>query len=181
MPRRGRRERPRFRDRYPVSGRRAPGPAASHPVLPEEVEGLLVAVEGRAHVLRGAGLGTLATAPRDKGARPEVGSEVEVVQGLAEGEPAHVAVVVGEGAVTEDRVREEVRRGSFMTPPGLENLALGKTVTSNMEEEPIIGEFDQITGATISPRAVVGAVRNGLEFFRDHRAEVLAEAKGEKP
>ncbi|MBL7106097.1 MAG: FMN-binding protein [Phycisphaerae bacterium] len=42
-------------------------------------------------------------------------------------------------------LREEVRRGSFMTPPGLENLALGKTVTSNMEEEPIIGEFDQIT------------------------------------
>jgi electron transport complex protein RnfG len=43
------------------------------------------------------------------------------------------------------------------------------------------GEFDQITGATISPRAVVGAVRKGLEFFRDHREEVLAENQGDKP
>jgi electron transport complex protein RnfG len=43
------------------------------------------------------------------------------------------------------------------------------------------GEFDQITGATISPRAVVGAVRNGLEFFRDHRSEILTDIQGEKP
>lgn len=40
------------------------------------------------------------------------------------------------------------------------------------------GEFDQITGATISPRAVVGAVRSGLEFFRDHRKEIVADNKG---
>jgi electron transport complex protein RnfG len=39
------------------------------------------------------------------------------------------------------------------------------------------GEFDQITGATISPRAVVGAIRKGLEFFRDHREEIVS-AKG---
>jgi electron transport complex protein RnfG len=43
------------------------------------------------------------------------------------------------------------------------------------------GEFDQITGATISPRAVVGAVRKGLEFFRDHRSEILTDIQGEKP
>lgn len=36
------------------------------------------------------------------------------------------------------------------------------------------GQFDQITGATISPRAVVKAVRGGLEYFRDHRAEIIA-------
>lgn len=40
------------------------------------------------------------------------------------------------------------------------------------------GEFDQITGATISPRAVVGAVRKGLEFYRDHRQDVFAEPRG---
>ena len=34
------------------------------------------------------------------------------------------------------------------------------------------GEFDQLTGATISPRAIVGAVRAGLEFYRDKRAEI---------
>lgn len=41
------------------------------------------------------------------------------------------------------------------------------------------GEFDQLTGATISPRAVVGAVRNGLEFFRAHREEIVTGAAGE--
>jgi Na+-translocating ferredoxin:NAD+ oxidoreductase subunit G len=37
------------------------------------------------------------------------------------------------------------------------------------------GQFDQITGATISPRAIVKAVKGGLEFYRDHRGEILAE------
>jgi electron transport complex protein RnfG len=40
------------------------------------------------------------------------------------------------------------------------------------------GEFDQITGATISPRAIVGAVRKGLEFFRDHREKIVAAKEG---
>ncbi len=31
------------------------------------------------------------------------------------------------------------------------------------------GEIDSITGATISPRAVTGAVKQGLEFFMEHR------------
>lgn len=35
------------------------------------------------------------------------------------------------------------------------------------------GEFDQITGATISPRAVVKAVKGGLEFYRQHRQEIV--------
>jgi len=37
------------------------------------------------------------------------------------------------------------------------------------------GDFDQITGATISPRAVVGAVRKGLEFFGEHRQEIVSQ------
>lgn len=35
------------------------------------------------------------------------------------------------------------------------------------------GDFDQITGATISPRAVVKAVQSGLQFFREHQQDVL--------
>ncbi len=35
------------------------------------------------------------------------------------------------------------------------------------------GDFDQFTGATITPRAVVGAVHDGLEFFRDHQQDIL--------
>lgn len=35
------------------------------------------------------------------------------------------------------------------------------------------GVFDQFAGATITPRAVVKAVKSGLEFFAAHRQEIL--------
>lgn len=37
------------------------------------------------------------------------------------------------------------------------------------------GDFDQFSGATISPRAVVGAVKKGLEFFRKNKEKILTE------
>ena len=37
------------------------------------------------------------------------------------------------------------------------------------------GEFDQFTGATITPRAVVRAVRLALTFFQKHGKELAAE------
>jgi electron transport complex protein RnfG len=37
------------------------------------------------------------------------------------------------------------------------------------------GVFDQFTGATITPRALVKAVKGGLEFFAAHRAMLLDE------
>ena len=36
------------------------------------------------------------------------------------------------------------------------------------------GEFDQFTGATITPRAVVSAVKRSLEYFSTHRDELFA-------
>jgi Na+-translocating ferredoxin:NAD+ oxidoreductase subunit G len=36
------------------------------------------------------------------------------------------------------------------------------------------GEFDQITGATVTARAVIEAVHNVLQYFELHRAQVLA-------
>ena len=35
------------------------------------------------------------------------------------------------------------------------------------------GEIDQISGATISPQAVVGAIHQGLLFFSEHKDEIL--------
>lgn len=40
------------------------------------------------------------------------------------------------------------------------------------------GQFDQITGATISPRAIVKAVKKGLEFYKEHKIEILAPQGG---
>ena len=37
------------------------------------------------------------------------------------------------------------------------------------------GEFDQFSGATITPRAVVKTVRLGLKFFADHRQDLFMD------
>jgi electron transport complex protein RnfG len=42
------------------------------------------------------------------------------------------------------------------------------------------GDFDQFTGATITPRAVVKAVRKTLQFFRDNRDIVFAPPRQEE-
>jgi Na+-translocating ferredoxin:NAD+ oxidoreductase subunit G len=38
------------------------------------------------------------------------------------------------------------------------------------------GEFDSITGATVTSRAVVAAVKNALLYFEQHRTELYAAA-----
>lgn len=35
------------------------------------------------------------------------------------------------------------------------------------------GQFDQFSGATITPRGVVGAIRTGLEFFAENKTKML--------
>jgi electron transport complex protein RnfG len=40
------------------------------------------------------------------------------------------------------------------------------------------GQFDQFTGATITPRAVVKAVRNVLEYVNQHRDELYRQPMG---
>ena len=41
------------------------------------------------------------------------------------------------------------------------------------------GEFDQITGASITPRAVVNAIKETLQYFESHQAEVFAATEQE--
>ena len=60
----------------------------------------------------------------------------------------------------------------------------GKSLTNPAPEKWAVrkdgGEFDQFTGATITPRAVIAAVRRALEHFAAHRADLLApEAEGQ--
>lgn len=35
------------------------------------------------------------------------------------------------------------------------------------------GEFDQFTGATITPRAVTAAVKRALQYYRENRQQLL--------
>jgi len=67
----------------------------------------------------------------------DLGVGPDAVTRATPGYPRHLA--------RPPHLREEIQRPPFMVPPGLTNLALGKPVTCSMEDEPIIGELEQIT------------------------------------
>jgi len=52
--------------------------------------------------------------------------------------------------------------------------SLGDPVEDGWRVRKDGGDFDQFTGATVTPRAVVRAVRNALVYFDRHRDELLA-------
>ena len=69
--------------------------------------------------------------------------------------------------------------GDKITEPWFKQMFKGKTLdNADWRVKKDGGEFDQITGATISPRAVVGAIHRGLEFFKTHKDQVLAASGG---
>jgi len=43
------------------------------------------------------------------------------------------------------------------------------------------GIFDQFTGATITPRAIVKAVKQGLDFFNVHKTEIMNKSLPAEP
>lgn len=51
----------------------------------------------------------------------------------------------------------------------------GKPAASRWKVKRDGGDFDQFTGATITPRAVVGAVHRALQYFEQNRAHLLSE------
>ena len=51
-----------------------------------------------------------------------------------------------------------------------DGLSLDNTPDAQWAVKKDGGRFDQFSGATITPRAVVKAVKSGLEFFRIHQA-----------
>lgn len=52
---------------------------------------------------------------------------------------------------------------------GFDGKSLGNPPVENWKVKKDGGDFDQLTGATITPRAVVNAVRNALLYYRDHQ------------
>ena len=54
-------------------------------------------------------------------------------------------------------------------------LSLGNPPVERWKVRKDGGDFDQFSGATITPRGVVGAIRQGLQFFVAHKADLLEE------
>jgi len=60
------------------------------------------------------------------------------------------------------------------------SLSLSNPDESKWKVKKDGGEFDQFTGATITPRAVVTAVKNALLYFDAHRDELFVISETEK-
>ena len=56
---------------------------------------------------------------------------------------------------------------------GFDGLSLDEPSERQWKVKRDGGVFDQFTGATITPRAVVKAVKNSLAYFEPHRAELF--------
>jgi len=104
-----------------------------------------------------------------------------------DGYSGNIEIMVGvdpEGTLTGLEIlahAETPGLGSKIEEPWFKQQFLGKSLdNADWRVKKDGGVFDQITGATISPRAVVAAVAGGLEFYRKHRDEVVANGGGPK-
>jgi Na+-translocating ferredoxin:NAD+ oxidoreductase subunit G len=61
---------------------------------------------------------------------------------------------------------------------GFDGRSLGDPPVSRWAVRRDGGVFDQFTGATVTPRAVVRAVRDALVYFEAHRDELFAAPAG---
>lgn len=64
----------------------------------------------------------------------------------------------------------EVKKGRWIQ--GFDGLSLGNPMPDQWKVKKDGGRFDQFTGATITPRGVVAAIRNGLDFFAAHQGQL---------
>lgn len=60
-----------------------------------------------------------------------------------------------------------------------DGMTLEETNEHNWAVKKDGGQFDQFTGATITPRAIVKAVKHGMLFFQQNREQLL-QVKGEE-
>jgi electron transport complex protein RnfG len=108
----------------------------------------------------------------------------------------HLLVAVDvEGIVTGVRVIEhretpglgdriEARKSDWML--GFRSLNSAALLTGNTQPDEWVlkrdgGSFDQITGATVTSRAALNAVRNAVIYFAAHRQELFAPSSNEQP
>ena len=119
-----------------------------------------------------------------KGGVP-VGAAFTVV--AANGYSGSIDILVGAdtaGVVTGIEVLKHAETpglGSKITTPAFKGQFVGKSIKdpANWSVAKDGGPFTQITGATISSRAVTTAIASGLEFLDAHRAEVFGAPKAD--
>ncbi|MFH1871957.1 MAG: electron transport complex subunit RsxG [Pseudomonadota bacterium] len=104
---------------------------------------------------------------------PGYSGEIRLVMGIAaDGSLLGVRVLAHkETPGLGDKI--EARKSDWIL--GFNGLSLANTAADLWKVKKDGGRFDQFAGATITPRAVVLAVRRGLEFFATNRTRLTAE------
>jgi len=64
----------------------------------------------------------------------------------------------------------EIKKGDWIER--FTGLSLGNPPVEKWKVKKDGGQFDQFSGATITPRGVVGAIRDGLAFFDSHKQQM---------
>jgi electron transport complex protein RnfG len=97
--------------------------------------------------------------------------EIRLIMGLdAEGKVLGVRVLShAETPGLGDKI--EVAKNPWIL--GFNGLSLGNPPEAEWGVKKDGGRFDQFSGATITPRGVVKAIKQGLTFFQTHRSELL--------
>ena len=123
----------------------------------------------------------------------QAGSVVAVIipSTAREGYTGDIDLIVG---INTDGSVAGVRVLSHRETPGLGDKSdykksqwvdgfIGKSLLNPLPEQWRVkrdgGEFDQFTGATITPRAVTKAVKQALEYFQAHRADFMPQPETE--
>ncbi len=73
----------------------------------------------------------------------------------------------------------EVRKGDWILR--FTGLSIGNPPLEKWKVKKDGGQFDQFAGATITPRAVVKAIREGLQFFDANKAKIMEFKAGKVP
>ncbi len=114
-----------------------------------------------------------------------VGTAFSVVS--SQGYSGNIATMVGvrpDGTVTGIAILNHAETpglGTKIEEPWFKEQFVGKNLDNvDWRVEKDGGDFDQITGATISPRAVVTSVADGLQFYREHRSKIIGVAAKKK-
>jgi len=102
------------------------------------------------------------------------GGEIELLLGLdATGKVLGVRVLShAETPGLGDRM--EVAKSDWIL--AFDGLSLGNPPAQRWAVKKDGGDFDQFTGATITPRGILAALRGGLELFASHRDTLTAPA-----
>jgi len=100
------------------------------------------------------------------------GGEIKLIMGIkANGEILGVRVLShAETPGLGDRIEAEKDDWIYR----FDGLSLQNLAADKWHVKKDGGDFDQFSGATITPRAVVKAVKQGLDLFNAHRDEMLA-------